>query len=148
MDIISKIKQSVEEATGLAFYYDTPQTLNYRLDNVERFPCAMLDIVESGVVEDVNGIIRERLTITVLFAEPSELDFDGIDVESRQLDRLKTYAFSWLVSLRKSHELRLISNNSTRRLYASDDIVMCAYGVNVTIEDIEGVSICTELPKF
>lgn len=76
MSIIAKIKQSVEQATGLTFYYDTPQTLNVRLERAT-FPCAMLHIVQSGALEDVNGILRERLTVEVLFATNSHLDFMG-----------------------------------------------------------------------
>ena len=68
MSVIDKIKNSVEQATGLTFYYDTPQTLNVRLDRAQ-YPCAMLHILESGAVIDANGILRERLTIEMLFAE-------------------------------------------------------------------------------
>ena len=141
MDIITKIKNSVEGATGLPFYYDTPQTLNVRMDNAE-YPCAMLHIVNEGGVEDTNGIIRERLTIMVLFATTSSLDFDGVTVEAEELDAMKRKAFKWLLALRRSHDLRLLSNNGSKRYYATDDAIVSAYGVNVTIEEIEGVTAC------
>lgn len=146
MSIISKIKASVENATGLPFYYDTPQTLNVRLDNAT-FPCAMLHIVESGAVEDVNGILRERLTVTVLFADTSSLDFDGVTVEEDELDVLKRKAFNWLLSLRRSHELKLVSENGTNRYYASEDAIISAYGVNVTLEEVQGVTFCDFQPE-
>ena len=79
MSIIAKIKQSVEQATGLTFYYDTPQTLNVRLERAT-FPCAMLHIVSSGALEEVNGILRERLTVEVLFATNSNLDLSLIHI--------------------------------------------------------------------
>lgn len=141
MSIIEKIKNSVESATGLVFYYDTPQTLNVRLDRAT-YPCAMLHIVTSGALADDNGIMRERLNVEVLFTTTSHLDFDGVEVERLELDKMKERAFSWLLSLFRSHELRLVSLNSTNRYYATDDVIYSAYGVNVTLEELQGVSRC------
>lgn len=141
MSIIDKIKKSVEDATGLPFYYDTPQTLNVRADYA-MYPCAMLHIVESGAVQDTNGIMRERLTINVLFVTESSLDFDGVTVEATELDPLKKLAFKWLLSLNRSHDLRLVSNNGTSRYYATDDAILSAFGVNVTIDEAQGVTPC------
>lgn len=140
--IIQKVKESVENATGVMFYYDTPQTLNLRLDRAT-FPCAMLHIVESGAVQDTNGVLRERMTIEVLFATKSNLDFDGLEVENSEINWLKIKAFEWLLALlRMKTELRCVSLNGTSRYYATDDAIYSAFGVNVTIEEIEGISKC------
>ena len=141
MSVIDKIKASITAATGLPFYYDTPQTLNLRLDRAT-YPCAMLHILQTGTAVDTNGVIRERLTIEMLFATMSNLDFDGTDVEAHELDALKKKAFLWLVGLHRSHDLRLISINGTSRYYATDDAIYSAYGVQVTIEEAQGVSSC------
>lgn len=138
MTIIDKIKQSVEQATGLPFVYDTPQTLNVRLDNME-LPCAMMQVVESGAVSDENGLIRERLTAMVLFADKTDLDFDGVQNEVEHLDAMKKQAFRWLLALRRSDALRLVDTGSTARYYASEDAILTAFGVTVTIEEVEGV---------
>lgn len=141
MSIIDKIKASIVAATGLPFYYDTPQTLNVRLDRAT-YPCAMLHILQTNALQDVNGIIRERLTIEILFATTSNLDFDGEDVERNELDAMKRKAFQWLLALYRSHDLRLVTINSTNRYYATDDAIYSAYGVQVTIEETAGVSKC------
>lgn len=141
MSVIEKIKQSVEAATGLPFYYDTPQTLNLRFDRAT-YPCAMLHIVESGAVQDTNGIIRERLTVEVIFVTTSRLDFDGLTVENLEIDKMKLHAFTWLLKLYRDRDLRLQSVNSTARYYASDDVIFSGYGVSVTIEETAGVSKC------
>lgn len=146
MSIIDKIKKSVTDAVRLPFYYDTPETLNVRLDNA-KFPCALLHIVTSGAVQDTNGIIRERLTIEVLFATQSRLDFDGIQVEACELDKMKRAAFKWLSTLYRNTDIRLVSVNGTSRYYAICGIYS-AYGVNVTIEEADGVSSCTEITDF
>lgn len=141
MNIIDKIKNSVEAATGLPFYYDTERTLNVRLDTGV-FPAAMLFIVESGAVRDDNAILHERLTIDLWFTTLSDLDFDGLTVERSELDAMKMQAFKWLQALFRSHELRLLSINGTKRMYADEDQLKSAFAVNVTIEEIEGVSKC------
>lgn len=144
MNVIEKIKSSIESATGLTFYYDTPQTLNQRLDNAT-YPCAMLNIVQSGAIVTDNGIIRERLTVEVLFVTLSRLDFDGLQVEN-DLDAMKLKAFQWLLSLmRQNHGLKIVSLNSTNRYYATDDAIYAAYGVNLTIDEVAGVSSCNFL---
>lgn len=144
MSVIEKIKNSITAATGLPFYYDTPQTLNLRLDRAT-YPCAMLHILQSGAIVDTNGILRERLTIEMLFATTSDLDFDGTDVEKNELDGMKLLAFQWLLALYRSRELRLVSINGTNRYYATDDAIYSAYGVQVTIDEAQGVSKCNYL---
>ena len=141
MSIIDKIKKSIEDATGLTFYYDTPRTLNVRLDRAT-YPCAMLHILQSGAVTDANGVLRERLTIEVLFATTSHLDFDGVDVEANEIDGLKKQAFKWLIKLLRSHDLRLVSINGTNRYYATEDAIYSAFGVNVTLDEAQGFSKC------
>ena len=102
-------------------------------------PCVMMQIVESGTTADENGIIREQVTAMVLFTDKTELDFDGIQNEREHLDAMKKAAFRWLLSLRRSDALRLVSTGNTVRWYASEDAVVTAFGVTVTIEELEGV---------
>ena len=144
MSVIEKIKHSITAATGLPFYYDTPQTLNLRLDRAT-YPCAMLHILQSGAIVDTNEILRERLTVEMLFATTSDLDFDGTDVEKNEMDGMKLLAFQWLLALYRSRELRLVSINGTNRYYATDDAIYSAYGVQVTIDEVQGVSKCDYL---
>lgn len=147
MSIIDKIKKSVEDATGMPFYYDTPETLNQRMSGASSkrpwcFPCAMLNILQSGAVTDQNGILRERLTIEVLFATKSTLDFDGVEVEACEINKMKELAFTWLLSLFRSRDLRLVSMNGTQRYYATEDAIYSAYGVNLTLDETQGFSAC------
>lgn len=141
MSVTKKIGDSVTAVTGLPFYYDTPQTLNIRLD-AATFPCAMMNILQSGTIVENNAIIKERLNIEVIFAQKSHLDFDGMKVEEFELDAMKEKAFEWLLSLFRSRDLKLVSLNGTQRYYATEDVIYSAYGVNITIEERQGVSIC------
>lgn len=146
--IIDKLKNSITSTTGLPFYYDTPQTLNERLDR-GKFPAAMLNILNQNAVLSENGILRERLTIEMIFVTENvsrpgvdALDFDGEWVETNELDKMKRLAFQWLLGLYRSHDLHLVAINGTNRYYATDDVIYDAYGVNVTLDEIAGVSKC------
>jgi hypothetical protein len=108
----------------------------------------MLHIVTSGALADDNGIMRERLNVEVLFTTTSRLDFDGVDVENNELDKMKEHAFKWLLSLLRTRTgLRLVTLNGTNRYYATDDAIYSAYGVNVTLEEIQGVTACDFEPE-
>lgn len=138
--IIDKIKEAFEASTEYPLYYDTPQTLNLRLDSAQ-FPCCLLNVVSSGAVTADNGIIRERMTIEVLAADLSRLDFDGIEAE-RQIDPLKRRMLKALSDMQRSRDLQLDSINGTSRYYATDDAIVVAFGVNITLTEREGVTPC------
>lgn len=142
MTIIEKLQQSVKDALGTSFpfYYDTPQTINLRLDNAT-FPCAFLHVIESGAVRNDIGILKERLTCQVLFTAPSSLDFDGVENE-KIIDTLKRYAFVWLQVLQRSRELTLDEIQGTTRLYATEDAILTAFGVTVVVTEVDGISWC------
>lgn len=143
MTIIDKIKNSVESVTGMQFIYESPQTINTRLDNMP-MPCAFMNIIDQGVAIDDNGIIREQMTIQVMFCDLCELDFDGIDAE-KILDRLKKTAFSWVAKSMASTEFKVKAILGTNRYYADNDAIVCAFSVSLQIEEIDGVSKCTNL---
>ena len=143
MTIIDKIKNSVESITGMQFIYESPQTINTRLDNMP-MPCAFMNIIDQGVAIDDNGIIREQMTIQVMFCDLCDLDFDGIDAE-KILDRLKKTAFFWLAKSMSSTEFKVKAILGTNRYYADNDAIVCAFSVSLQIEEIDGISKCTNL---
>ena len=143
MTIIDKIKSSVETITGMQFIYESPQTINTRLDNMP-MPCAFMNIIDQGVAIDDNGIIREQMTIQVMFCDLCELDFDGIDAE-KILDRLKKTAFFWLAKSMSSTEFKIKAILGTNRYYADNDAIVCAFSVSLQIEEIDGISKCSNI---
>ena len=143
MTIIDKIKLSVESVTGMQFIYESPQTINTRLDNMP-MPCAFMNIIDQGVAIDDNGIIREQMTIQVMFCDLCDLDFDGIDAE-KILDRLKKTAFFWLAKSMSSTEFKIKTILGTNRYYADNDAIVCAFSVSLQIEEIDGISKCSNI---
>lgn len=141
MNIIEKIKESIEGATGVRFIYHAAGELEVELMSVEKFPIAYAHLLQSGSVSDTLGEYHERVTMAVIFAQPTEYDFNSIENEDK-IDACKVFAFNWLYALRSSQTLRLVSVNSTDRLYDTTAEVLTGFALNVTLEEIKGYGAC------
>lgn len=144
MTIIDKIKKTVAPIMDGRFVYDSEAQLNVILDN-EEFPLAFMTLVETGTIQDQLGRFSERMTIDMHFATLADQDMDG-EANECLLDEMKRIALGkWLPSLRNADGIRLVSVNSTRRIYMrfqQYDVILTAYVVNVTIEDRESYGVC------
>lgn len=145
MTIIEKIKQSVEGATGMPFLYHAAGELNELIARCNSLPIAYSFLIDSGTIDDVNGRYHERVTIAVMFCDKTEFDFNALENEEI-IDQMKVKAYKWLQSLRMSNTLRIVSINSTQRLYDNTTDVLTGFAVNITIDDLVGVGEC-ELPE-
>ena len=144
MTIIEKIKQSVEGATGMPFLYHAAGELNELIARCKSLPVAYSFLIDSGTIDDVNGRYHERVTLAVMFCDKTEFDFNALENE-QIIDQMKVKAYKWLQSLRMSNTLRIVSINSTQRLYDNTTDVLTGFAVNITIDDLAGVGEC-ELP--
>lgn len=141
MTIIEKIKQSVEGATGMPFLYHAAGELNELIARCNTLPVAYSFLIDSGTIDDVNGLYHERVTIAVMFCDKTEFDFNAIDNE-QIIDRMKVKSYKWLTALRSSAELQVVSINNTQRLYDNTTDILTGYAVNITIEDMRGYGLC------
>lgn len=132
-----KIMQSVSSATGLRCLYQSEQAINVMLDNAD-MPCAFAFLLQSNGMNTASGNYRERVTIAVFFVDLTNYDFNSIENEDI-ISRCKSAAVDWLAALQTSHFFRLISVNSTQRVYDRFDAIVTGFAVNVTIEEVEGV---------
>lgn len=141
MNVIEKLKQSIEQGAGIPFIYGKQGDINTALDNAP-IPCAFSYLLETNAVTDTNGICRERLTIAVFFIDKTQYDFDAIENEDI-IDRCKTAAFLWYTQLRMNDQIRPISINNTMRVYDElADVTVTGYTLNITIEEIQGIGKC------
>lgn len=141
MTIIDKIKQSVENATALDFLYHAQGEINELIARTESLPCAFAFLIDSGTVEDTNGMFHERVTFAVIFSDKTQFDFNALENEEI-IDRMKVRAFRWLQSLRLSDDLQLVSINNTQRLYDTTTDILTGYAVNVTLQEVKGYGVC------
>ena len=141
MTIIDKIKKSVEDATALDFLYHAQGEINELIARAEELPCAFAFLLDSGTVEDTNGMFHERVTFAVIFADKTHFDFNALENE-QIIDRMKVRAFRWLQSLRLSDDLQLVSINNTQRLYDTTTDILTGYAVNVTLQEVKGYGVC------
>lgn len=140
MNIIRELKESIEKAVNIPFVYGSAEDINRALDNAV-FPCAIAVLIQQGAVTDENGILRERLTFVVSFAELTQFDFEAMENEDI-IERCKFRAFAWLQALRSNDKINLISVNNSTRDYIEYDAIITGYGVNITIEEAQGIGAC------
>lgn len=139
MSIVEKIKNSITAATGLKCYYQSEGDLNRIFDNAE-FPSAFFVLLQSGQANTANGNYRERVQIAVFFCDLSGFDDTAMKYE-HIIEKCKERAFLWLSRLNKS-ELKLVSINGTNRAYHEYDVMLAGFAVNVTVEELVGVTVC------
>lgn len=145
MTIVEKIKQSVEAATGVQLFYQSAEQLNRQLDNVQ-LPCAYLFLLENQSLNVDGGHLRERLNIAVFFVDKTEFDFESFENE-RIIDTCKQRAYTWLQSLTNDAYIRLLNVIGTQRVYDVMDVILTGFAVQVTIEEMQGVWPCVEIPN-
>lgn len=147
MTIIEAVKNSIERV-GCAFLYHADGELNELVAREPAFdgdvPVALCYLLGSGSTDITAGVARERVNIGVFFSLKTNFDFDAIENE-RLLDVCKQYAQRWLLSLNDDAWLRLVSLNSTERVYDTTTDILTAYAVNVTLEEIHGQTLCGDV---
>ena len=143
MTIVDKITNSIKAAIGEDFpvYYHDVQTLNEMVSRME-FPCAMFQLLTTGNTVNEAGQLKERVSATVFFVEPSQFDFNAVPNEEI-IDRCKGRAFAWLGSLNADEWLTLSSLNRTSRVYDDTDDILTGFGVFADLEELTGVCIET-----
>lgn len=148
MTIIEAVKNSIERV-GCAFLYHADGELNELVAREPAFdsdvPIALCYLLGSGSTDITAGVARERVNIGVFFSLKTNFDFDAIENE-RLLDVCKQYAQRWLLSLNGDVWLRLVSLNSTERVYDTTTDILTAYAVNVTLEQVQGQTLCGFAP--
>ena len=142
MTIIEKIENSIQRRHGDDFpvYYHDEPTLNLLADEMD-FPCAVVQLLVSGTATIDSGNARETVPAAVFFVEPSEFDFDAKENEVI-IDRCKTRAFAWLLSLQTDGKLELEAIERTQRVYEQFDAILTGYAVMVRLKELQGVTDC------
>ena len=145
MTIIEAIKSSVE-GVGCTFLYHAHGELNNLIASEPAFagdaPVVLCYLLDSGTVEQAGGVWRERVNVGLFFSKVSQIDFDAMQNE-QLLDKCKRYAMRWLAHVTADNAyLRLVNVNSSNRAYDTQADLLTAYAINVTIEALQGVTMC------
>lgn len=144
MTIIDKIRTSIQRVHGDAFevYYHDEETLNVIADTM-KFPCAMVQLLTQGAIDEQSGQYREVVSAAVFFVELSSFDFDA-DENEIIIDRCKHRALKWVAALPLDNELYFVQVERTSRVYERFDAILTGYGLLIRLGEIEGVSDCPE----
>lgn len=145
MTIIEAIKRSIERQ-GIAFLYHSSGEVNELVSRETAYrdselPVVICHLLSSGSMQNAAGQWVERVQVAVFFSRLAEYDFNG-EQNEQVLEACKVAAQRWLHSLRDDENLRLVSVNSTERIYNSTEDIITAYAINVTIEELHGVGVC------
>lgn len=145
MTIVEAIRRSVERQ-GMAFLYHSNGEVNELVSREPAYrdselPVVICHLLSSGSMQNATGQWVERVQVAMFFSRLAEYDFNG-EQNEQILERCKVAAQRWLHSLSDDDNMRLVSVNSTERIYNSTEDIITAYAVNVTIEELRGVGVC------
>lgn len=139
MNIIAKLKASVT-AMNLPFMYGDEGHLNALVATTE-LPCVYCLLLESSLVEDESGVIRERIEIGMFFIDKTQFDCDSIENEDI-IDDCKQNAFKWLLGVRMGSDFVVNSTTGATRVYDKFDDIVTGYCLRVSLTEVKGVSPC------
>lgn len=142
MSIISKLRVSVESATGLKMHNYDNETINTILYE-NPLPCAFCALLrDTDILIDGNQN-REQANIALFFVNKTEFDFDSEENEAI-IEEMKKKANTWLRSLFSSSVLEVVGNVRTTRIYNEYDAILTGIGFNLTIAEKYGFNACKE----
>lgn len=138
MTIFSKIKQSIQRALGedYSVYYMDDPLANLETGRME-FPCAIVNLIDSGNVVQEAGQVKERVSAAVVFSRLTQFDMDAEENEEI-LQSCKDDAFAWLLSLGSDPTLQLDSMTRTARYYDRYDDLVTGYALLAELHELEG----------
>lgn len=153
MTIIDKLAETIKALPldpdcthkHLPFVYADEDIQNIVFDDIQP-PFVACIPIQSGIVQDDNGILRERVTMALWFADLMDAgtagDYDAVANE-RIIHKCKVNALRWgaMMSIPQSG-LKLVSINGSIRAYLKNDAYLTGYMLNVTLEDMDGISRC------
>lgn len=144
MSIISKIKSSVESATGYTLHYYDEGTINEILDS-NPLPCAFWYLLKDAEIITDASQNKERANIAIFFVNKTEFDFNSTDNETI-IEAVKTKANIWLRSLMQDGALKISEGTQikTTRVYNEFDAILTGVAFNLTIEEAYGFNACTD----
>lgn len=150
INIIKNIKKSVERI-GCGFLYAGDGEINEMVarctDYVKDEPVVICYLLRTNNVQQIAGSWRERVNVGLFFSKLSNFDFDGIENENI-LTTCKRYAFRWLNSVQNDEtDFNISSVNSSERVYDVTGDLLTAYALNVTIDEVSGVTACDVEPS-
>ena len=136
MSFINKIKSSVENATGLQFYYGTYEQINGIIDDADfSSGNGIAYAVILGDTELIDG--KEKGVVAVAFVNLTEFDFDALENDTIQ-ESMKAKGFRWISETNKGNEL-LLTDIRMQRIYDEYDVNVTGLVLRATATELEGL---------
>ena len=107
MSIVTKIKRSVESATGLTMHYHDEGTINEIIYS-SPMPCCFFALLRDTELLTDGSQNRERASIAMFFVDKTEFDFDSEEneeiIEKQNEATLQFFSYLW-DAYKRSYEL-------------------------------------------
>jgi hypothetical protein len=103
--------------------------------------CYCTLIATGTAAADVNGDWHDNVQVGLFVV--NKTDFDPCSLENEDIiDICKRGVFKWLTNTRHDEYIKVTSVVNSQRVYDEFDDIVTGYGVQVTVEDKEGIGPC------
>ena len=145
-DTIAALPLEKGQKHPMPFVYEDADIQNIVFDQIEP-PFVACVPITSAAVSDARGMYYERITLALWFADKMCAAVPEYDARKNEeiIDRCKRRAFKWCASMFPKKELELVSINGSDRAYLESDAMLTGYLLNVTLEEVVGTGVCSEI---
>lgn len=140
MNFAEKIKADFEAITGLTLLYGSRDGINWAI-NHNAMPAGFFTLIRSSNV-DADGLsIKESAEVAVSVIRLSPSEEPGYETEE-VIEECRQQVFAYLTALKSSGLMHLRSVTRASRIFDEFDDIVCGFGVNIIVEEIDGTR-CT-----
>ena len=136
MNFAEKIKADFEAITGLTLLYGSRDGINWAI-NHNALPAGFFTLIRSSNVNADGLSLRESAEVAVSVIRLSPAEEPGYETET-VIEECRQQVFAYLTALKSSGLMRLLSVTRASRIFDEFDDIVCGFGVNILVEEIDG----------
>ena len=136
MNFAEKIKADFEAITGLTLLYGSRDGINWAI-NHNALPAGFFTLIRSSNVNADGLSLKESAEVAVSVIRLSPAEEPGYETET-VIEECRQQVFAYLTALKSSGLMRLLSVTRASRIFDEFDDIVCGFGVNIMVEEIDG----------
>ena len=136
MNFAEKIKADFEAITGLTLLYGSRDGINWAISH-NALPAGFFTLIRSSNVNADGLSIKESAEVAVSVIRLSPAEEPGYKTEE-VIDECRQQVFAYLTALKSSGLMNLRSVTRASRIFDEFDDIICGFGVNIIVEEIDG----------
>ena len=136
MNFAEKIKADFEAITGLTLLYGSRDGINWAISH-NALPAGFFTLIRSSNVNADGLSIKESAEVAVSVIRLSPAEEPGYKTEE-VIEECRQQVFAYLTALKSSGLMNLRSVTRASRIFDEFDDIICGFGVNIIVEEIDG----------